>query len=163
MSPCLYLLLIISSHSVALDMPRILSHTPAWLSEAASRFKLFSENAATNHAENRNAELGKHGKTSSSCPRRVIASRGSEVFVATGKTIKWADLASWKSAWESKAAPRYQNGKRQTSVEPDDESQDGPSYKVRSPICVTALPLKRVGPETTIRPRAHSTTYTFAG
>lgn len=35
-------------------------------------------------------------------PRRTIAKRGTEVFFAVGKEIRWADLVYLKEAWEDK-------------------------------------------------------------
>ena len=33
-------------------------------------------------------------------PKKLVASRGTEVFAVVGKQIRWADLASVKSAWD---------------------------------------------------------------
>lgn len=67
-------------------MPKVLSYTPEWLSRPSSGYKLFAPQAETNaqpaHADPRS--------------RRTIATRGSEVFVAIGHEIRWADLSRLK-------------------------------------------------------------------
>lgn len=83
-------------------MPNVISYTPAWLSNPAPGSTIFaptipksSSNTSVPYqsleASKRNAKPG---------PRRTIAQRGTEVFTAVGKEIRWADLAYLKEAWE---------------------------------------------------------------
>jgi nucleoporin NUP82 len=78
-------------------MPRIKSFAPAWLNEPAPGHKLFEQPVGdSNHP----AHLA-YSKKSKPGPRRTIARRGTEVFVAVGKQIRWGDLARLKETWES--------------------------------------------------------------
>lgn len=77
-------------------MPKIRSYVPGWLNEPAPGHKLFVP--ATDDARPHNlypARL-KPG------PRRTIARRGTEVFVAVGRQIRWGNLAHLKESWEAK-------------------------------------------------------------
>lgn len=69
-------------------MPKILSKTPAWLCNPAPASELF-----TTPGGNHSQTLG---------PRRTIAQRGSEVFIAIGHEIRWAELSYLKNEWEAK-------------------------------------------------------------
>jgi nucleoporin NUP82 len=83
-------------------MPKVLSYTPAWLCEPAPGHNLFvpteektqrgqaTTYKATDESRKRNAKPG---------PRRTIAHRGTEVFIAAGKEIRWADLVYLKENW----------------------------------------------------------------
>ncbi|KAK0718376.1 hypothetical protein B0T26DRAFT_741375 [Lasiosphaeria miniovina] len=78
-------------------MPRIKSFAPSWLNEPAPAHKLFEPSIddiklPASLAYSRKAKLG---------PRRTIAKRGTEIFVAVGKQIRWGDLAHLKESWES--------------------------------------------------------------
>ncbi|KAI1460672.1 hypothetical protein F4805DRAFT_454600 [Annulohypoxylon moriforme] len=79
-------------------MPKIKSYTPAWLLQPSPGHDLFAPDpndtqAALAYTSN---PVSKHG------PRRTIARRGTEVFIAVGKEIRWADLLYMKERWEEK-------------------------------------------------------------
>ncbi|CAI6341138.1 unnamed protein product [Periconia digitata] len=76
-------------------MPRVLSHTPAWLSRPSPGYHLFEPTPSGNHVPT--------DKQKSTGLRRPIATRDSEVFVAVGREIRWADLAQLKED----DAPQY--------------------------------------------------------
>ncbi|KAH8878572.1 hypothetical protein GQ53DRAFT_850160 [Thozetella sp. PMI_491] len=78
-------------------MPRIKSFAPGWLNSPAPGHKLFALAREENTAPN--SVLAKKQKPG---PRRTIARRGTEVFVAAGRQIRWGDLAILKENWESK-------------------------------------------------------------
>ncbi|KAJ9155764.1 Nucleoporin NUP82 [Coniochaeta hoffmannii] len=79
-------------------MPKITSFVPSWLNEPAPGHKLFAP--ATDDARQPNPQLfSSKPKTG---PRRTIARRGSEVFVAVGKQIRWGSLVQLKESWEAK-------------------------------------------------------------
>lgn len=83
-------------------MPKVRAYTPAWLSAAFPDGQtLFA--APTSAYASTTASPGRKKKQTPAPagPRRVIARRGTEVFVANGKEIRWADLVSMKSAWEA--------------------------------------------------------------
>ena len=113
-------------------MPRILSYTPAWLSRAAPGFSLFAESEVEKATRNKAQQSSKPnaGDTQISSQRRLIAHRGSEVFVAVGNSIRWADLASMKDDWESKASSRFQSSRREDPVEQVDDSTSDVAHRV---------------------------------
>lgn len=74
-------------------MPRIKSYTAPWLAQGPGQ-RLFASAADTTSAgPKRHDPAG---------PRRTIARRGTEVFVAIGKELRWADLAYLKENWTAK-------------------------------------------------------------
>lgn len=81
-------------------MPKIKSYTPAWLLQPSPGHDLFApdpNDAQATRAYTSNV-FSKDG------PRRTIARRGTEVFIAVGKEIRWADLLYMKERWEDKQA-----------------------------------------------------------
>jgi nucleoporin NUP82 len=86
-------------------MPKIASYTPAWLSKPNPGHDLFTAAAST---PSLNASSKKPPKTG---PRRTIAYRGVEVFIAVGREIRWADLVYLKDAWEDKEQRKRNYGK----------------------------------------------------
>ncbi|TID13060.1 Glucan endo-1-6-beta-glucosidase B [Venturia nashicola] len=76
-------------------MPRVLSHTPEWLIQPSPGYQLFAESEKTSRAN------GKYGAPASNGPLRKIArGRGTEVFVAYGNELRWADLQTLKNNFE---------------------------------------------------------------
>jgi len=86
-------------------MPRVIAHTPSWLSHPSPGARIFSDPEAQSPASP-SKKLGgkaadnKPSTTPSSTARRIIAHRGSEVFTVVGNKIRWADLARVKDEWE---------------------------------------------------------------
>lgn len=74
-------------------MPKVVSYTPAWLARPSPGYHLFAPKQTAGVAA-KNQQPG---------PRRTIATRGSEVFVAAGNELRWADLANLKEG----IAPAY--------------------------------------------------------
>lgn len=66
-------------------MPRVLSYTPDWLSRPKPAFNLFQSN-----------QLGPKQVLEGS--RKTVAHRGTEVFVAAGKELRWGDLGLLRDA-----------------------------------------------------------------
>ncbi|KAI1393538.1 uncharacterized protein F4822DRAFT_15995 [Hypoxylon trugodes] len=81
-------------------MPKIKSYTPAWLLAPSPGHDLFVPN--TNETPTTSTFTSK--VSSRDGPRRTIARRGTEVFIAVGKEIRWADLVYVKERWEEKQA-----------------------------------------------------------
>ena len=79
-------------------MTKIKSFAPGFLHRPAPGHRLFEQPLDDSKlpAALAHAKRGKPG------PRRTIALRGSEAFVAVGKQIRWGDLARLKESWESK-------------------------------------------------------------
>ncbi|CAO2652111.1 Nn.00g003940.m01.CDS01 [Neocucurbitaria sp. VM-36] len=73
-------------------MPKVLSYTPDWLSRPNPGYHLFSPKQSNgNGAAARKRDAG---------PRKTIATRGSEIFVAAGNELRWADLVNLKEGTE---------------------------------------------------------------
>lgn len=104
-------------------MPKIKSFAPGWLHEPSPGHQLFEQSSDDAKAP---AALP-YGRKVKSGPRRTIARRGTEVFVAVGKQIRWGDLAYLKETWETRQA-RSASGTRikRESPEASFEYDDGP-------------------------------------
>ncbi|KAH7065708.1 hypothetical protein BKA63DRAFT_481496 [Paraphoma chrysanthemicola] len=73
-------------------MPKVLSYTPDWLSRPHPGYHLFAPKHTNGSAlAAKKKDLG---------PRKTIATRGSEIFVAVGHEIRWADLVNLKEGNE---------------------------------------------------------------
>lgn len=70
-------------------MPQIQQRDPAWLAHASPASQLF-------HADKKKHAADSHHEG----PRRRIAHRGTEVFVAVGNELRWSDLGMLKDAGE---------------------------------------------------------------
>jgi nucleoporin NUP82 len=116
-------------------MPRIKSYTPAWLSRPAPGHNLFTASSADSKtAFSTTITDTKPG------PRRTIARSGSQVFVAVGREVRWADLIELKEQWQEKTSKGRQGAriKREDSESPDEDeilrasAQDGyAGFRVR--------------------------------
>ncbi|KAF1835604.1 hypothetical protein BDW02DRAFT_522689 [Decorospora gaudefroyi] len=69
-------------------MPKVLGYTPDWLSRPSPGYQLFAPKQTSG-----NAGIAKRQQPG---PRQTIATRGSEIFVAAGNEIRWADLINLK-------------------------------------------------------------------
>ncbi|KJZ77031.1 hypothetical protein HIM_03352 [Hirsutella minnesotensis 3608] len=82
-------------------MPKVKHYSASWLAGGAPGHQLFEPSAeairsralSPSYASKKKAAVG---------PRRTIARRGTEVFVAVGKEIRWADLVYLKDEWTAK-------------------------------------------------------------
>ncbi|KOS18773.1 Nucleoporin nup82 [Escovopsis weberi] len=79
-------------------MPKVKSYSAAWLSENAPGHQLFEPLTDTL----RSRALSPTKKKTPPGPRRTIARRGTEVFVAVGKEIRWGNLVYLKEGWMEK-------------------------------------------------------------
>lgn len=70
-------------------MPKVLSYTPDWLSRPSPGYNLFAPKQL-NGSSRLDSPKPLPG------PQRTIATRDSEVFVAVGHELRWADLANLK-------------------------------------------------------------------
>ncbi|KAI1202657.1 hypothetical protein F5X97DRAFT_216649 [Nemania serpens] len=100
-------------------MPKIKAYTPAWLSSPSPGYQLF----APNPDDTQNIPSYAAVPASAAGPRRTIATRGTEVFIAVGKEIRWADLVYLKERWQEKAAQA--RGGVHIKREGTDEVDDG--------------------------------------
>lgn len=95
-------------------------------------------------------------------PYRTIARRGTEIFVAVGKEIRWADLVYLKENWDElqSKTPR-KAGKGKASIENQSEEQNGQGYRVSSPALTVFLQLTFQDHQNPSR-GGHSTAYNFS-
>jgi nucleoporin NUP82 len=82
-------------------MPKVIGYTPPWLSSGNPGAAIFSANTPTSSSPSRRPSPKKDSISPYDGPTRLIAHRGTEVFVAVGKEIRWADLAKVQNDWES--------------------------------------------------------------
>jgi hypothetical protein len=78
------------------SMPRVLARTPEWLVPPSPGFDLFAAKASKAPDPNTNQK-----EQHDNGPLRTIAyGRGTEVFVAQGNEVRWADLKALKDGFE---------------------------------------------------------------
>ncbi|KAF7536104.1 hypothetical protein G7054_g4833 [Neopestalotiopsis clavispora] len=80
-------------------MPKIKGWTPAWLDKPAPGSNLF----APAKVDSKTSPFTSKTKPKPG-PTRTIAQSGSQVFVAVGKEVRWADLIDLKERWEEKTS-----------------------------------------------------------
>ncbi len=139
-------------------MPRIKSFAPGWLNHPAPGHNLF----ALTPEDNTQPASVLFKKTKPG-PRRTIARRGTEIFVAVGKQIRWGDLALLKENWDSQGgAGRIKRQATDGSFEVYDEEANGHSvsaagYRVRSfGFYLLQDPLLLLGVSANLGPRSSS-------
>lgn len=76
---------------------RVKAYTPSWLSKPAPGHTLFAASADDLKSSAFSPFSSK--KKSRPGPRRTIARRGTQVFVAVGREIRWGDLVYLKKSW----------------------------------------------------------------
>ncbi|KIX03902.1 uncharacterized protein Z518_07455 [Rhinocladiella mackenziei CBS 650.93] len=83
-------------------MPKVIGHTAPWLSRPAPGAKIFSDPAPQSPASSskRSSYVGSPPSNDYQGPRRLVASRGTEIFAVVGNKIRWADLATVRDEWE---------------------------------------------------------------
>lgn len=97
-------------------MPKILSYTPPWLSRPSPGFNLFSTNS------------GWISSATYRGPRRIIARRGTEIFVVVDNQIRWSDLCMLKDEWDE----QQKEGKAEVNEESNGFNQAGDDLEERS-------------------------------
>jgi nucleoporin NUP82 len=100
-------------------MPKITSYTPAWLSKPNPGHDLFTAVASSQSLAPSSKKVPKPG------PRRTIAYRGVEVFIAVEKEIRWADLVYLREAWEDKEQKKksFRKGRDRDNQFEEDHAQ----------------------------------------
>lgn len=107
-------------------MPKVKSYSAAWLSKNAPGHRLFEPSSDASRSRGLDSALG-NKKKSVAGPRRTIARRGTEVFVAVGRELRWGDLAYLKDEWANRHAKKSGQGpriKREGSTQPFDGDVD---------------------------------------
>ena len=103
-------------------MPKVKNYSAGWLSEGSHGHKLFAPSADTLRSRALSPSYSSKKKPVQG-PRRTIARRGTEVFVAVGREIRWGDLAYLKEDWaqqqaRARSATPGSRVKREGSVQP---------------------------------------------
>lgn len=86
-------------------MPQIINFTPEWLSKPNPGNNIFvggSKESRFSYLTALNGSSASMKRITKPCARRCIVNRGTEIFVAVGKEIRWADLVSVKELWDWK-------------------------------------------------------------
>ena len=108
-------------------MPKITSYTPAWLSKPSPGHDIFT---STTQDTSANGSSSGNKRTTKPGPRRTIARRGTEVFIAVGKEIRWADLVYLKEAWEDKQSKPYRGKGKERNSHDSNEEEGAQGYRV---------------------------------
>lgn len=109
---------------------KVKSYSAAWLSNGELGHQLFEGTNDSLHHRGL-SRAGSSKKDAAPGPRRTIAKRGTEVYVAAGKDIHWGDLAYIKEQWTS-GTSRGRSGsaagvkiKREDSMQSVEDSVEG--------------------------------------
>ncbi|KAM0474380.1 hypothetical protein ACHAPX_007717 [Trichoderma viride] len=97
-------------------MPKVKHYSAAWLSKNAPGNQLFEPSADSLRSK---ALSSPSKKKQTPGPRRTIARRGTEVFVAVGKEIRWGDLVYLKEEWMEKQSRRRRSSSVRVKQEDD--------------------------------------------
>ncbi|ESZ89539.1 hypothetical protein SBOR_10080 [Sclerotinia borealis F-4128] len=113
-------------------MPEVLGYTPTWLSKPNPGHEIFTAGPTSNQTASRTSYNSNDGKSNKSGPRRTIARRGREVFIAVGKEIRWADLVYLKETWETKQDDQRSFMKGKSRLEEEVEGEEGVAQGYRT-------------------------------
>ncbi|KAM0256453.1 hypothetical protein ACHAQJ_004978 [Trichoderma viride] len=97
-------------------MPKVKCYSAAWLSKNAPGNQLFEPSAESLRSR---ALSSPSRKKQIPGPRRTIARRGTEAFVAVGKEIRWGDLVYLKEEWTEKQSRRRSSSSVRVKREDD--------------------------------------------
>ncbi|KAK2624663.1 hypothetical protein QTJ16_005856 [Diplocarpon rosae] len=81
---------------------KIKEYTPGWLSKPSPGHDIFSSASSNTTGSQLNGSTSARKNSTKPGPLRTIARRGTEVFVAVGKEMRWADLVYLKDAYEER-------------------------------------------------------------
>ncbi|KAF7950045.1 hypothetical protein EAE96_007348 [Botrytis aclada] len=105
-------------------MPQVLGYTPTWLSKPNPGHEIFTAKPTGIQTASGTSYSPNEKKTNKAGPKRTIARRGTEVFIAVGKEIRWADLVYLKETWENKEENQRSFLKGKTRVEEEIEVEE---------------------------------------
>ena len=116
-------------------MPKVIEHTPPWLARPSPASTVFAPETDTNGHINGAQSNGSPEMDSYMGPKKLVAHRGTEIFVAVGKHIRWSDLCMLKEDFEAEQETRrkVRRSKADGASPPkqDDDSSER-AYKVSS-------------------------------
>ncbi|EXJ54495.1 hypothetical protein A1O7_09835 [Cladophialophora yegresii CBS 114405] len=86
-------------------MPKVIGYTPPFLCRPSPGSKIFTdpEPQSPVSPSKRSSYIGSPPQAQYQGSRRLIASRGTEIFTVVGNKIRWADLATVRDDWEENA------------------------------------------------------------
>jgi nucleoporin NUP82 len=122
-------------------MPKVISYTPAWLSKPNPGHEIFTSKIMSTQPASSNGSSASIKRSAKPGPRRTIARRGTEVFIAVGREIRWADLVYLKEAWEDKQSRNSFGKEKGGDSDNQYEGDHAQGYRVSSP---EAIPLFRL-------------------
>lgn len=146
-------------------MPKILNFTPEWLSSSPA-LDLFkptpTDGPRETHYSSSNGFYSGNKRSAKPGPRRTIAHRNSEVFIAVGKEIRWADVVYLKEKHEEKkAAQEHGRSRRRDSNSSEDDPRRAQGYRVCC-SCFTLQQKLMMADYQNTSCRGHTTTCYFA-
>lgn len=119
-----------SSLADRVAMPKVKSYSAPWLANGGPGYQLFEPSPDTLRSRGLSPHYGAKKKGSGG-PRRTIARRGTEVFVAMGREIRWGDLAYLKDEWIAGQARDRPRGQREDSILSRAADEGAPGLRVR--------------------------------
>lgn len=113
-------------------MPPVLGYTPTWLSKPNPGHEIFTAKPTGIQTASGASYNPNEKKTNKPGPKRTIARRGTEIFIAVGKEIRWADLVYLKETWENKQENQrsFLKGKSRAEEEIEAEENVAREYRV---------------------------------
>lgn len=96
-------------------MPKVIGYTPPWLSRPSPGAGIFSDAAPQSPSSQSKRSSYLTAPPSSNDyqgPRRLVATRGTEIFTVVGNKIRWADLVSVRDDWED----GFQSGNSRSGI-----------------------------------------------
>lgn len=107
-------------------MPKVIEYTPPWLSRPSRGFSVFTPKESIGSRGTEANGIQRNGIASTEPymgPKRLLAQRGTEVFVAAGNKIRWTDLCMLKEDYEAERDARANARRRRTDGGLDSERQ----------------------------------------
>ncbi|KAF7916313.1 hypothetical protein BELL_0209g00130 [Botrytis elliptica] len=113
-------------------MPQVLGYTPTWLSKPNPGHEIFTAKPTGIQTASGASYNPNEKKTNKPGPKRTIARRGTEIFVAVGKEIRWADLVYLKETWENKQENQRSFLKGKSRAEEEIEAEENVAREYRT-------------------------------
>lgn len=102
-------------------MVKVKSYSAAWLSKNTTGHQLFEPSSETLRSRAL-SPANSTKKEQAPGPRRTIAHKGTQVFVAAGREIRWGDLAYLKEQWSTRQ-PRGRTGSQVPGIKREESMQ----------------------------------------
>ncbi|OAA53431.1 WD40 repeat-like-containing domain protein [Cordyceps fumosorosea ARSEF 2679] len=123
-------------------MPKVKCYSAAWLSKNAPGHQLFEPSPEVARGRSLASPYATKKKLVPQGPRRTIARRGTEVFVAVGKEIRWGDLAYLKDRWaDSQARERRGSSSRIKREDSTVNLEDIPEFEAGGGLRTIKVPV----------------------